>query len=145
MHMKSFTDILLESKKTYEFKIGVAGDCPDDCVDKLETALKKFMILSATIPFLTRRSFLITKRPTHKRKRQKAVKDDPYFNALQVKFGYAITCHKSQGGQWDTVFVEQPYLPNGIDRDYLRWLYTAITRAKEKLYLIGFKDDFFED
>ena len=82
---------------------------------------------------------------TPKRKRQKAVKDDPYFNALQVKFGYAITCHKSQGGQWDTVFVEQPYLPNGIDRDYLRWLYTAITRAKEKLFLIGFKDDFFED
>lgn len=73
------------------------------------------------------------------------VKNNKYFNALQVKFSYAITCHKSQGGQWHTVFVEQPYLPNGIDKDYLRWLYTAITRAKEKLYLIGFKDDFFED
>ena len=73
------------------------------------------------------------------------VKKSKYLNSLQVKFSYAITCHKSQGGQWDTVFVEQPYLPNGIDRDYLRWLYTAITRAKEKLYLIGFKDDFFED
>ncbi|MGJ5640896.1 ATP-dependent DNA helicase [Formosa sp. S-31] len=72
------------------------------------------------------------------------VKSNNYFNALQVKFSYAITCHKSQGGQWNTVFVEQPYLPNGIDRDYLRWLYTAVTRAKEKLYLIGFKDDFFE-
>lgn len=73
------------------------------------------------------------------------VKNNTYFNALQVKFSYAITCHKSQGGQWTTVFVEQPYLPNGIDKDYLRWLYTAITRAKEKLYLIGFKDDFFEE
>ena len=73
------------------------------------------------------------------------VKNNKYFNALQVKFSYAITCHKSQGGQWNTVFVEQPYLPNGIDKDYLRWFYTAITRAKEKLYLIGFKDDFFED
>ncbi|MAO11499.1 MAG: ATP-dependent endonuclease [Flavobacteriaceae bacterium] len=74
-----------------------------------------------------------------------AVKNNKYFNALQVKFSYAITCHKSQGGQWNTVFVEQPYLPNGIDKDYLRWLYTAITRATEKLYLIGFKDDFFVD
>ena len=73
------------------------------------------------------------------------VKGNKHFNALQVKFSYAITCHKSQGGQWQTVFVEQPYLPNGIDKEYLRWLYTAVTRAKEKLYLIGFKDDFFEE
>ncbi|TNJ41713.1 AAA family ATPase [Tamlana fucoidanivorans] len=73
------------------------------------------------------------------------VKSNKYFNALQVKFSYAMTCHKSQGGQWDTVFVEQPYLPNGIDKDYLRWLYTAVTRAKEKLYLIGFKETFFEE
>jgi exodeoxyribonuclease-5 len=72
------------------------------------------------------------------------IKNNKYFNALQVKFSYAITCHKSQGGQWHSVFVEQPYLPNGIDKEYLRWLYTAVTRAKEKLYLIGFKDDFFE-
>ena len=72
-----------------------------------------------------------------------AVKNNKYFNALQVKFSYAITCHKSQGGQWETVFVEQPYLPDGIDKEYLRWLYTAVTRAKTKLYLIGFKSDFF--
>ena len=74
-----------------------------------------------------------------------AIKNNKYFNALQVKFSYAITCHKSQGGQWNTVFVEQPYLPNGVDKEYLRWLYTAVTRAREKLYLIGFKDDFFVD
>lgn len=73
-----------------------------------------------------------------------AVKNNKYFNALQVKFSYAITCHKSQGGQWNTVFVEQPYLPNGVDKEYLRWLYTAITRAQHKLYLIGFRDEFFE-
>ncbi len=78
-----------------------------------------------------------------KYKRFLGVKNNKYFNALQVKFSYAITCHKSQGGQWNTVFVEQPYLPNGIDREYLRWLYTAVTRAKEKLFLIGFKSDFF--
>jgi len=79
-----------------------------------------------------------------KYKKFMSVKNNKYFNALQVKFSYAITCHKSQGGQWNTVFVEQPYLPNGIDRDYLRWLYTAVTRAQEKLYLIGFKEDFFK-
>ncbi len=80
-----------------------------------------------------------------KYKRFLGVKNNKYFNALQVKFSYAITCHKSQGGQWNTVFVEQPYLPNGPDKDYLRWLYTAVTRAKQKLFLIGFKDDFFVD
>ena len=74
-----------------------------------------------------------------------AVKNNRHFNALQVKFSYAITCHKSQGGQWNTVFIEQPYLPEGIDKEYLRWLYTAVTRAQKKLYLIGFKQEFFED
>lgn len=78
-------------------------------------------------------------------KRFLSVKNNKYFNALQVKFSYAITCHKSQGGQWDTVFVEQPYLPNGVDKEYLRWLYTAVTRAQKKLYLIGFKEELFED
>ena len=73
------------------------------------------------------------------------VKANEYFNGLQVKFSYAITCHKSQGGQWNTVFIEQPYLPDGINRDYIRWLYTAMTRAKNKLYLIGFKDESFEE
>jgi len=77
-------------------------------------------------------------------KRLLSVKNNKYFNALQIKFSYAMTCHKSQGGQWKTVFIEQPYLPNGQDISYLRWLYTAVTRAQEKLYLIGFKDDFFE-
>jgi ATP-dependent exoDNAse (exonuclease V) alpha subunit len=78
-------------------------------------------------------------------KKLQKVKENEYFNALQVKFSYAITCHKSQGGQWNTVFVEHPYLPDGIDRDYIRWLYTAVTRAKDKLYLIGFKDENFEE
>jgi exodeoxyribonuclease-5 len=71
------------------------------------------------------------------------VKNNPYFNALQVKFSYAVTCHKSQGGQWKTVFIEQPYLPNGESVEYYRWLYTALTRAEEKVYLIGFKEACF--
>ncbi|MCF4101449.1 AAA family ATPase [Gillisia sp. M10.2A] len=82
---------------------------------------------------------------TSKYKKFLKVKGNKFFNALQIKFSYAMTCHKSQGGQWNTVFIEQPYLPNGIDKDYLRWLYTAVTRAREKLYLIGFKDDFFAE
>ena len=73
------------------------------------------------------------------------VKKNVFFNALQVKFSYAITCHKSQGGQWKTIFIEQPYLPEGPSKEYFRWLYTAVTRAQEKLYLIGFSDDYFEN
>lgn len=78
-----------------------------------------------------------------KYKRFLKVKTDPYFNALQVKYSYAITCHKSQGGQWKNVFVEQPYLPEGPNKDYFRWLYTAMTRAKERLFLIGFGKAYF--
>ena len=74
-----------------------------------------------------------------------AIKSNKYFNALQVKFSYAMTCHKSQGGQWQNVFIEQPFLPNGQDISYLRWLYTAVTRAQKKLFLIGFKDEYFEE
>lgn len=77
-------------------------------------------------------------------KKYLGVKTNKFFNALQVKFSYAITCHKSQGGQWNTVFVEQPYLPEGVSKEYLRWLYTAVTRAEKKLYLIGFPNEFFE-
>ncbi len=78
-------------------------------------------------------------------KQYKEIKENPYFNALQVKFSYAITCHKSQGGQWENVIIEQPYLPDGPNKEYLRWLYTAVTRAKTNLYLIGFKNEDFID
>jgi exodeoxyribonuclease-5 len=73
--------------------------------------------------------------------RFKSIKADPFLNALQVKFAYAVTCHKAQGGQWQSVFVEQAYLPEGkFDRDYLRWLYTAFSRATQQLNLIGFDE-----
>ena len=72
------------------------------------------------------------------------VKSNKFFNALQVKYSYAITCHKSQGGQWENVFIEKPYLPDGPDKDYLRWLYTAMTRAKKQLFLIGFPNEDFD-
>lgn len=82
---------------------------------------------------------------TSKYKKFLKVKNNTFFNALQIKFSYAMTCHKSQGGQWNTIFIEQPYLPEGVGKEYLRWLYTAVTRATDKLYLIGFKDDFFTE
>ncbi len=65
----------------------------------------------------------------------------PYYNALQVKYAYAITCHKSQGGQWDNVFIEKPFLPDGQSIAYFRWLYTALTRAKEDVFLINFPSE----
>ena len=81
-----------------------------------------------------------------KYKQYPEVKKNPFFNALQVKFAYALTCHKAQGGQWKRVFIEKPYLPDGPSIDYYRWLYTAITRASEQLFLIGFKEaDFITD
>ena len=74
------------------------------------------------------------------------VLESPYFNALQVKFAYAVTCHKSQGGQWPVVFIDQGYLTDEMmNRDYLRWLYTAITRAQEKVYLVNFHKNFFPE
>jgi len=79
-----------------------------------------------------------------RRERVDHVKLDPYFNALQVKFAYALTCHKTQGGQWDTVFIDQGYLTDQmINREYLRWLYTAITRATKKMFLVNFQERFF--
>jgi exodeoxyribonuclease V len=82
----------------------------------------------------------------NKRERWKKIKSDPYFNALQVKFAYAVTCHKAQGGQWKTVFVDTGYLTEErTDREFLRWLYTAFTRATEKLYLVNFDKRFFEE
>lgn len=72
--------------------------------------------------------------------RLKVLKNDPFYNALQIKFAYASTCHKAQGGQWEHVFIDQGYLtPDMIGLDYYRWLYTAITRAKDKLYLVNWK------
>ena len=74
----------------------------------------------------------------------KKIKENIFFNALQVKFAYAITCHKSQGGQWDNVFVDLGYYTDDmLDKSFFRWLYTAFTRASKKLYLINFNDDFF--
>ncbi|MFR9165280.1 MAG: ATP-dependent RecD-like DNA helicase [Dysgonomonas sp.] len=76
--------------------------------------------------------------------KMKKMKADPYFNALQVKYGYAITCHKAQGGEWKNVFLDLGYVTEEyMDDNFYRWLYTAFTRASQKLYLVNFPDNFF--
>lgn len=82
----------------------------------------------------------------HKADRLRELRQNPYYNALQVKFAYALTCHKTQGGQWRTVIVDQGFLPPDmqLDREYLRWLYTAFTRATDRVYLLNFEKRFFE-
>lgn len=80
-----------------------------------------------------------------KKDRYDAILSDPYFNALQVKYAYAITCHKSQGGQWANVYIDQGFINKDVlNNDYYRWLYTALTRATEKVFLVNFADEFFE-
>lgn len=77
-----------------------------------------------------------------KRERMKKMKEDPYYNALQVKYAYAVTCHKAQGGQWKRVFLDQGYVTEEmLSPDYFRWLYTAFTRATEKLYLVNWPEE----
>ena len=78
---------------------------------------------------------------TNWRKRVQEMRQDPFYNALQIKYAYAVTCHKAQGGQWKNVFVDQGYITDDIvqQTDYLRWLYTAFTRATEKLFLVNWQ------
>ena len=80
---------------------------------------------------------------TVKKKRYEAVREDQYFNALQLKYAKALTCHKSQGGQWRCVFIDNAFWQEELTVDDLKWLYTAITRATEKVYLVNFKDELF--
>lgn len=80
----------------------------------------------------------------NKRERNAAVRLDKYLNAIQVKYAYALTCHKSQGGQWDAIFVDQGYLTDDqMGKEYFRWLYTAITRGVKEVYLVNFSSVFF--
>ena len=82
---------------------------------------------------------------TIKRERMKKMKSDPYYNALQVKYAYAVTCHKAQGGQWQRVFLDQGYMTEDmLSPDYFRWLYTAFTRATETLYLVNWPKEQME-
>jgi len=81
---------------------------------------------------------------TTKKKRYEAVREDPFFNALQLKYADAITAHKSQGGQWDCVFIDNPFWQDELTLDDLKWLYTAMTRGVRKVYLVNFKKECFK-
>ncbi len=82
---------------------------------------------------------------TQKRRRYRKVKENPYFNALQVKYGYAVTCHKAQGGEWKNVILDLGFIQESYMGDnFYRWLYTSITRSSRKLYLVNLPDDFVE-
>ncbi len=82
---------------------------------------------------------------TSKKKRYEQVREDPYYNALQLKYAQAVTCHKAQGGQWDCVFIDCPFWEEEFSRDDLKWMYTALTRASKMVYLVNFKDSYFCD
>jgi exodeoxyribonuclease-5 len=117
-----------------------------DCKIFLDT----LSIESASFPYEQNRKLFDTVSEDYqdiknKKNRWKKIRENPYFNALQVKYAYALTCHKAQGGQWNTVFVDHGYLVEDmLDHDYYRWLYTAFTRPVEKLYLVNFNKHFFE-
>jgi len=125
-------------------------DYPDEAPFEVKIMLDVLQAEAPALPAASQRLLFeeIAKEYTHisgKKKLAEAVLSNPYYSALQVKFSHVVTCHKSQGGQWPTVLVEQPYLPEGkVTHTYLRWLYTAITRAEKKVYLIGFDDSYFD-
>ncbi len=108
-------------------------------------------IESASIPYAKQKELfelVLNDYPEEnsRKKQVKKVMKNPFFNALQVKFAYAVTCHKAQGGQWKAVFVDPGFFREDmLAVEYLRWMYTALTRATEKLYLVNFPDIFFED
>ena len=122
-------------------------DVPDiDCIVMLDTLMSDTPALSEEDSKRLFNEVLADYYDVPKKSdRLKLVKSNPHYNALQVKFAYSLTCHKTQGGQWRTVFVDQGFLPEGVmDTEYLRWLYTALTRATQKLYLLNFADEYFE-
>ena len=79
-----------------------------------------------------------------RKKIKEALQNDVYLNALQIKFAYALTCHKSQGGQWKVVFVDEGKRNDAeVNIDHVRWLYTAVTRAEKEVFLINFDQQYF--
>lgn len=133
-----FADVQLEF-------IDYAEDPVLDCKVLLDTLYSESPALQ---PIDQKRFYLeVMKDYDHipnKRAKHNELKLNPYYNALQIKFAYAITCHKAQGGQWDAVFVDQGYLTEEmVNTDFLRWFYTACTRATKELFLVNFNDQFF--
>ena len=126
-------------------------DYPSEPELEVRLMLNPLDIEQASMPFAKQKELRLLieqdyiDTPT-KRERMALLKKDPFMNALQIKFAYAVTCHKAQGGQWKCVFIDQGYLTEELlDRNYLRWLYTAVTRATERVYFVNFHPKFFEE
>ncbi len=135
-----FADVQLEF-------IDYAEDPVLDCKILLDTLYSESPALN---PIDQKRFYLeVMKDYDHianKRAKHQELKQNPYYNALQIKFAYAITCHKAQGGQWGAVFVDQGYLTDDmVNTDFLRWFYTACTRATNELFLVNFNDKFYKE
>ena len=121
----------------------------DDCEIKAKVCLDTLTSESASLSYEQQNALYAGVSADYadrgtKKKIWEAVREDPYFNALQLKYSDAITCHKSQGGQWDCVFIDNPFWQKYQTVEDLKWLYTALTRAVSKVYLVNFKDSFFE-
>jgi exodeoxyribonuclease-5 len=136
VHGHKFANILisLPDYKDIEMEVKVLLDVIDLEAPSLNYDQQKTLYLSVAEDYPDEPS---------KRKMAEKITTDPYYNALQVKFAYAVTCHKAQGGQWKSVFLDQGYFTEEmLSLDYLRWLYTAFTRASEKLYLVNLAKQF---
>ncbi len=125
-------------------------DYPDEPEIEVRLMLNALDIEQASMPFSKQKELrlIIEEDYSHiksKRERISQMRKDPFMNALQIKFAYSVTCHKAQGGQWKCIFIDQGYLTaETLDRNYLRWLYTAVTRATDLVYFVNFNSRFFE-
>jgi len=136
VHGHKFANILITMPdyRDMELEVKVLLDVIDLDAPSLNYEQQKTLYLSVAEDYPDESS---------RRKVAEKISTDPYYNALQVKFAYAVTCHKAQGGQWKSVFLDQGYFTEEmLSLDYLRWLYTAFTRATEKLYLVNFAKQF---
>ena len=121
-------------------------DSPDEPEFECKILLDAIMTNSASLPWEKQNELyeaieLDYQHISSKKKRASLILKTSHYNALQVKFAYSVTCHKAQGGQWPVVFIDQGFLPpEGLNQEYMRWLYTAITRASEKLYFVNFSE-----
>ena len=130
----TFADVLLQFPDYNDYELlatvnldSLSTDAPALTHEQSEELYRQVMDDYADIPL--------------KADRLKKVREDLYYNALQVKFAYAVTCHKAQGGQWEHVYIDQGYMTDDmLSPDYIHWLYTAFTRATRKLFLVNWKN-----
>lgn len=140
-------------REMYGFRFGEADLCFPDAPEKTFSArllLDVLQMESAALSAEAMRNLYAGVEQdymhlTQRKQRYKEIRNNEWFNALQIKYAYAVTCHKAQGGQWKHVFIDQGYITEDkADREYLRWLYTAFTRATSCVYLVNFHDDLFD-